>query len=529
MNYYFNLLRSNFIYVSVYIVAALISVGIITSYNMKLKIDAVIENRAFYDTMYIHYSRQYMDIIRAWDVGIRGYGIMRDTAYTAAYTSNPTRYRISANIIDSVLKIRNYPFEEKVRASLKGLKDYEDYILKMEHFARIDSMEQFKKLLLEDRGKALWMSYHPAWQAVADYETQKIKEAEADLQLAFTLNRSMQMSLLIIGIPLLIWLVRKLQKDALNRRSLLQKLDATNRAELFDDGNTQTELTPESVINNVTQNMKQAEAFIRSIAEGNYTATWKGLTSENAALNTTNVVGELLQLKDKLANVSREEERRRWAAEGITQFNELLRKYQYDLKELSVHVLSFFVRYTGSLQGGIFIEKQHVGTAKILEMSACYAYERIKAMQRQIQPGEGLIGQVYLEKETLHIARIPADYTAISAGMGSAKPRELIIVPLKTNNLVEGVIELATLQTYEKETIAFLERTCEFLASAIASQKNAEQNRILLEQLKLQTETMRVQEEELRQNMEELQTTHEALHRKIGEGKEENKRPGSTH
>ncbi|WP_250632657.1 GAF domain-containing protein [Rhodoflexus caldus] len=528
MNYYFKYLRSNFIYVSVYIVAALISIGIVTSYNMKLKIDALTENRAFYDTMYIHFSRQYMDIIRAWDVGIRGYAIMKDTAYLAAYTSNPLRYRVSAAIIDSVLKIRRYSFEEKVRSSLEGLKNYEPYILEMERLVRQDSMEQFKKLLLEDRGKTLWLLYHPAWEAVAEYETKKIKEAEADLQLAFTLNRGFQLSLLIIGIPLLIWLVRKLQRDALNRRNLLQKLDDTNRAELFDDGNVHVELTPESVIGNVTKNMKQAEAFIRAIAEGNYNATWKGLTPENAALNTTNVVGELLQLKDKLARVSREEERRRWAAEGVTQFNELLRKHQHDLKELSVHVLSFLVRYTDSLQGGIFIAKQSPGAEKVLEMSACYAYERIKAMQRQIQPGEGLIGQVYLEKETLHIARIPADYTAISAGMGSVKPKELIIIPLKTNDLVEGVIELATLQTYDNETVAFLERTCEFLASAIASQKNAEQNRLLLEQLKLQTETMRVQEEELRQNMEELQATHEALHRKVSENKE-SKLPGSTH
>ncbi len=510
MNYYFKYLRSNFIYVSVYIVAALISIGIVTSYNMKLKIDALTENRAFYDTMYIHYSRQYMDIIRAWDVGIRGYGIMRDTVYLKAYSTNPIRFRTSTAIVDSVIELRKYPFADKMRMAINQIKEYGKYILEMEQMVRQDSMERFKKLFMEDRGSELWHNYYPTWQAVAEYETKKTIEAEADLQLAFTLNRGFQLSLLIIGIPLLIWLVRKLQRDALNQRNLLQKLDETNRSELFDDGNINVELTPESVINNVTQNMKQAEDFIRAIAEGNYNATWKGLTPENAALNTTNVVGELLQLKDKLARVSRQEERRRWAAEGVTQFNELLRKHQQDLKELSVHVLSFLVRYTDSLQGGIFIAKQSTGVEKVLEMSACYAYERIKAIQHQIYPGEGLIGQVYLEKETLHIARIPADYTAISAGLGSVKPKELVIIPLKTNDLVEGVIELATLQTYDKETVAFLERTCEFLASAIASQKNAEQNRLLLEQLKLQTETTRAQEEELRQNMEELQATHEA-------------------
>lgn len=528
MQHYLNLLRNNFIYISIYIVAGLIGLGILTSYNAKLKIDTLTENRAFYDTMYIHYNRQYMDIIRAWDVGVRGFALMKDTIYLRAYVTNQQRYNLSTAIIDSVIRLREYPFADRMRYAMKSIQEYGEYIYTMEQMVRQDSMERFKGLLLEDRGHDLWGLYYPTWQAVSDFETKRVREAEENLQLAFALNRGVQLSLLIVGIPLLLQIIRTLKIASENQKRLLQKLDETNRKELFDDGIRREDLDAQAIIYSVTQNMKQAEAFIRAIAEGHYDVQWQGMTTENAHLNTTNVVGELLQLKEKLARVSREEERRRWAAEGIAQFNELLRKYQHDLKELSVHVLSFLIRYTGSSQGGIFIEKRQADNQVVLEMSACYAYERIKAVQRLIYPGEGLIGQVYLEKEMLHMNKIPADYTAISAGLGMVKPQEIIIMPLKTNDIVEGVLELATLDTYDKETIAFLERTCEFLASAIITQKNAEQNRLLLEQLKLQTETMRVQEEELRQNMEELQATHEALHRKMSEN-QGSKLPCSTH
>ncbi|WP_448519060.1 GAF domain-containing protein [Rhodoflexus sp.] len=521
-------LQKNFIYVSVYIVAALISIGIITSYNTKLKIDTLAENRAFYDTMYVHYNIQYIDIIRALDVGIRGFAITRDTVYLDAYRENGRRYKTSTDIIDSVMRLRNYPFEDKMRSAMQAIKDYESYILEMERQVRENNMERFYDLLREDRGKALWHFYYSTWIAVRDFETQRVQQAEADLQLAFALNRSFQLLLLIIGIPLLIWLARKLQRDALNREQLLQQLDYTNRTELFNDGKEKKGLTPSDIINNVTQNMKQAEFFIRCIAEGKYDITWDGLTPENAALNTTNVVGELLQLRDKLARVSHEEARRKWAAEGISQFNDLLRKYQYNLNELSVQALSFIVRYTGSLQGALFIEQVQNDTV-VLQMSACYAYERIKAIQRHVAPGEGLVGQVYLEKQLLHIAKIPANYTAISAGLGVLKPSELLLLPLKTNELVEGVIELATLSEYDKETILFLERIAESLAAAIAAQKNAEQNRILLEQLKQQTEIMRAQEEELRQNMEELHATHESLSRTVAATRGEDKQPRSTY
>lgn len=528
MRHFLNRLQTNIIYVSIYVVAALIGTGIITSYNMKVRIDELTENRAFYDTMYIHYSRNYTDLIRSWDLGLRGYGIMRDTVFLSAYTHNDERYRVSTAIVDSVIRIRQYPFADRMRMVMQGFKEYGQYIKEMEQLVRADSMEQFKKLLLQDRGKPLWHLYYPTWEMVSEFETRQIKQAEANLQTAFMLNRGIQLALLVIGIPLLIWLVRRLQYEARNRKILLKQLDETNRTELFNDGNPNADLTAESVIQNVTRNMKQAEAFIRAITEGNYEAQWQGLTPENAPLNTTNVVGELLQLKEKLARVSREEERRRRAAEGITQFNEIIRKYQHDLKELSVQALSFLIRYTESLQGGIFIEKQHEGEP-ILEMSACYAYERIKAMQRRISLGEGLIGQTYLEKATLHIARIPADYTHISAGLGTAKPKELVIIPLKTNDIVEGVMELATLNSYDTETIAFLERTGEFLASAIAAQKSTEQNRLLLEQLKMQTQAMRAQEEELRQNIEELQSAHDLLHRQIAEDNQTDSMPRSSH
>ncbi|MCS6968648.1 MAG: GAF domain-containing protein [Cytophagales bacterium] len=510
-----NFFRINIVYLSIYTVAGLIAAGIFTSYNTQQKIDALLENRAIYDAMYGYYNREYVDIIHVWDLGIRGFGATGDTIFLNIYSYNPVRFQYTTHVVDSIVQIRRYPFAHEIYTAINAIRDYENHIKRMEQLGRSDSIEQFKKLMREDRGGQLWRLYYPTWVKVANYEMQKVKEAEADLQLAFTLNRSIQFALLVIGIPLLFWIVRKLQKDAAYRYNLLKQLDETNRSELFNDGVPTVELTADGVISSVTRNMKQAEAFIRAIAEGNYNVTWEGLTPENAALNTTNVAGELLQLKEKLARVTREEERRRWINEGLTQFSELLRNHQSNIKELATQALSFLVRYTSSLQGALFVEQKQ-DDVSVLEMVACYAYDRLKALQKHIHPGEGLVGQVYLEQKTLHINRLPEGYTAISAGLGMVKPNELIILPLKNNNLIEGVMELATLQSYDQANIFFLERVAEFLASTISMQKNAEQNRLLLEQLKKQqAEALRAQEEELRQNTEELQAAHEALNREL--------------
>jgi len=90
----------------------------------------------------------------------------------------------------------------------------------------------------------------------------------------------------------------------------------------------------------------------------------------------------------------------------------------------------------------------------------------------------------------------------------------LLIVPLKVDRDVYGIVELASFKDYQPHEIAFVEKLAETIASTLASVKVAHKNRFLIEQFQQQTEEMRSQEEEMRQNMEELQATQEELSRK---------------
>ena len=86
---------------------------------------------------------------------------------------------------------------------------------------------------------------------------------------------------------------------------------------------------------------------------------------------------------------------------------------------------------------------------------------------------------------------------------------------MKYNEVTYAVLELASFEVYEDHEIQFLEKACEFFASAIASVQNNEKNRLMVEQMTSQTEQLRAQEEELRQNLEELEATQEDMRRKI--------------
>ena len=82
------------------------------------------------------------------------------------------------------------------------------------------------------------------------------------------------------------------------------------------------------------------------------------------------------------------------------------------------------------------------------------------------------------------------------------------------NEQIQAIIEMASFKTYEKHEIEFLEKAGEYIASAIATAKNNERTKLMVEQLQSQAEEMRAQEEELRQNMEELEATQEEMRRK---------------
>ncbi len=128
-------------------------------------------------------------------------------------------------------------------------------------------------------------------------------------------------------------------------------------------------------------------------------------------------------------------------------------------------------------------------------------------------PGEGLVGQCYLEKDIIYLTEIPENYIRIKSGLGDANPRTIVITPIKRDNDLEGVMELASFNKLEAYEVDFLKEAGESIAVALNTAKVNDRTKILYEESQQQAEEMRAQEEEMRQNMEELSATQEEMNR----------------
>ena len=289
-------------------------------------------------------------------------------------------------------------------------------------------------------------------------------------------------------------LLKELAKGKVNKEKKLTVEQNDELGEMADSLNT------------LIDTLDQKVRFATDIKENK-------LDSDVGDINKEDALGVALQqMRESLKNNNEQGRIRNWFTQGVAEFSDILRYNNDDTGEFYFTIIKSLVQYLKANQGGIFLMNDGE-EEKYLELMGAYAFERRKFIEKRVEIGQGIIGQCVLEADTIYLEEIPADYIRITSGLGDAPPRSILIVPLKLNNDVLGVVELASFQPFSKHEIEFVEKVGESIASFIFSYNITVRTKRLLEESQEQAEQMRAQEEEMRQNIEELEATQEAMQR----------------
>jgi PAS domain S-box-containing protein len=257
-----------------------------------------------------------------------------------------------------------------------------------------------------------------------------------------------------------------------------------------------------------------ATQFVKAIELGNLDIQYN---DTDQVEEENSLASSLVSMRNQMKKFSSEEKQRNWVTEGLARFVDILRSKNDDLAELTNQVISNLVKYMEANQGALYIVDDDDANNVTLELVACYAYNRQKHLNQRFALGEGIIGQVVLEKNTTYLKTIPKDYIRITSGLGEGLPRNLLVVPLMIEERVWGVVEIASFREIGQHQIEFVEKLGESIASTISAVKGSERTKKLLHESQVQAEQMRSQEEEMRQNLEELAATQEEMQRIIQE------------
>lgn len=265
-------------------------------------------------------------------------------------------------------------------------------------------------------------------------------------------------------------------------------------------------------LNIFVQNLREKARFSQQIGRGEYNTEFTVASKEDTLGNA------LLKMRNDLKKAAEEDIKRKkddekqvWATQGLAKFNDILRQNKENINEFAYDIIKNLVNFINANQGGVFIYNDDNPDDIYLELVAAFAYNKRKLDKKKIKLKEGIVGTCAIEKATSYITEVPEDYINIKSGLGTSNPKSLLIVPLVLNELIFGVIELASFDDFKPHEISFVEKLSENIAATLSVVKTNERTRTLLKQYQEQKEDLLSKEEEMRQNLEELRAIQENL------------------
>ena len=253
----------------------------------------------------------------------------------------------------------------------------------------------------------------------------------------------------------------------------------------------------------LTENVNQLAANlttqVRAIAEV-ATAVTKGDLTRSITLQAQ---GEVAELKDNinemirnLKDTTQKNTEQDWLKTNLAKFSRMLQG-QKDLVAVGQMILSELAPVVGA-QHAEFYVLDASGASPRLRLLASYGSGGQGTHGKELDLGEGLVGQCAVDKRKILLDHVPEGSMRISTGLASGTPQNVLVLPIVFEGQVKGVMELASLERFSSTHQTFLDQLTESIGIVI----NTIEANMRTENLLQQSQSLA---QELQQTNQELQ------------------------
>jgi len=218
-----------------------------------------------------------------------------------------------------------------------------------------------------------------------------------------------------------------------------------------------------------------------------------------AALKKTSLGEAIAKMTSSLRLATEEASTQNWFQKGQAELSDRL---QGDLtvEIIAENAIRFICEYISAQIGAVYILDQE----NILHLNASYAFESRKRIANTFKVGEGIVGQVALERKMIVFTQVPDDYIQVSSGLGEQSPKSIVVVPLINVDKVIAVIEIGSFSDFTEIQLQYLQAISSSIAISLLTAESRTHTQALLQQTQQQAKELKNQQAELHRRNDEI-------------------------
>ncbi len=242
--------------------------------------------------------------------------------------------------------------------------------------------------------------------------------------------------------------------------------NVANVAEAIADGNLQVSVTPQSDHDVLNTSLRKMVNYVQEVADVTERVAGKDLQVEILPKSGQDILNHSLRKMIKnLDRMMQEVERQSWLKDGLNQMGQEL-SGDLSLRDVCQKAISFVARYINAGHGTLYAYSEE---QDMLALQGTYAFTERTKLSNRYRSGEGVVGQVALERLPILLKHPSREQSLITTGLVNRPPFNTYTFPLIHDNILYGVLEVASSEPFDPLKQAFLNETGAMIATVLFS------------------------------------------------------------